>query len=124
MIAADTSCIIGYLKGEADERIVRLAGAIDSKSLWLPPPVIAELRAGAASHALLDRLLNDAPLLPLADGFWDRAGRTRRALLAKRLKARMVDALIAQCCIDANVPLLTLDSDFRHFEAHCGLRLA
>lgn len=124
MIAADTSSIIGYLKGEADERIVRLAGAIDSQSLWLPPPVIAELRAGAASHALLDRLLNDAPVLPLADGFWDRAGRARRTLLAKRLKARMMDALVAQCCIDADVPLLALDSDFGHFQAHCGLRLA
>ncbi len=124
MIAADTSSIIGYLKGEADERIVRLAGAIESQSLWLPPPVIAELRAGAASHALLDKLLNDAPMLPLTDGFWDRAGRARRTLLAKRLKARMVDALIAQCCVDADVPLLTLDNDFRHFEAHCGLKLA
>ena len=124
MIAADTSSIIGYLKGEADERIVRLAGAIDGQSLWLPPPVIAELRAGAASHALLDKLLNDAPILPLTDGFWDRAGRARRTLLAKRLKARMMDALVAQCCIDADVPLLALDSDFRHFQAHCGLRLA
>lgn len=124
MIAADTSSIIGYLRGEPDERIARLAGAIASQTLWLPPPVVAELRAGAGNHAQLDRLLNDAPMLSLADGFWDRAGRARRTLLAKRLKARMVDALIAQCCIDADVPLLTLDSDFRHFADHCGLRLA
>lgn len=124
MIAADTSSIIGYLKNDPDERVGRLARSLDNQTLWLPPPVVAELRAGAASHALLDKLLNDAPMLTLADGFWDRAGRTRRTLLAKRLKARMVDALIAQCCLDADVPLLTLDSDFRHFEAHCGLRLA
>ncbi|MDP1735895.1 MAG: PIN domain-containing protein [Caulobacter sp.] len=124
MIAADTSSIIGYLKGQADARIVRLAGAIDAQTLWLPPPVVAELRAGSVGQARLDKLLNDAPMLPLTDGFWDRAGLARRALLARRLKARMLDALIAQCCIDAGVPLITLDSDFRHFEAHCGLRLA
>jgi len=71
----------------------------------------------------MDEILNDAPLLPLIDGFWDRAGIARRTLRAKGLKARALDALIAQCCIDADVPLITLDNDFRHFAAHCGLEL-
>jgi predicted nucleic acid-binding protein len=60
----------------------------------------------------------------LIDGFWDRAGETRRVLLAKGLKAQTLDTLIAQFCIDSETPLLTLDSDFRHFATHCGLKLA
>ena len=36
----------------------------------------------------------------------------------------MADALIAQCCIDANVTLIARDRDYRHFERWCGLKLA
>jgi predicted nucleic acid-binding protein len=36
----------------------------------------------------------------------------------------MPDALIAQCCIDADVPLIARDKDYRHFESWCGLKLA
>ena len=124
MIAADTSAMIGYLKDDPDPKIAAVESALAGQMLWLPPPVVTELRAGRAQHPKLDLLLSDAPTLPLMDGFWDRAGTTRRVLLLKGLRARTVDALIAQCCIDADVPLIALDSDFRHFEAHCGLRLA
>jgi predicted nucleic acid-binding protein len=124
VIAADTSALIGYLKDDPDPRIERLHAALARQLLWLPPPVLTELRAGRVQNAGLDRLLKDAPVLPLEDGFWDRAGETRRTLLLKGVRARTLDALIAQCCIDANAPLLTLDSDFRHFETHCGLKLA
>ena len=40
------------------------------------------------------------------------------------LKAKLADALIAQCCIDADVPLIARDADYRHFERWCGLKLA
>ncbi len=123
MIAADTSAMIGYLKDDPDPRIERLHSALANQLLWLPPPVVTELRAGRVQPASLDRLLKDAPVLPLEEGFWDRAGAIRRTLLLKGVRARTLDALIAQCCIDANVPLLTLDSDFRHFAAYCGLEL-
>ena len=45
-------------------------------------------------------------------------------LIAAGLRARTVDSLIAQCCIDADVELVTNDPDFRHFASHCGLKLA
>lgn len=123
MIAADTSAMIGYLKDDPDPRIDRLHAALAGQRLWLPPAVVTELRAGRMQHAGLDRLLKDAPILPLEDGFWDRAGVTRRTLLLKGVRARTLDALIAQSCIDAGTPLITLDSDFRHFATHCGLEL-
>jgi len=31
--------------------------------------------------------------------------------------------LIAQSCIDYEAPLITCDSDFRHFSKHFGLKL-
>ena len=58
------------------------------------------------------------------DGYWERAGRNRRMLIASGLRARTIDSLIAQSCIDANVELVTNDPDFRHFASHCGLKLA
>jgi predicted nucleic acid-binding protein len=45
-------------------------------------------------------------------------------VLAKRRKARLGDALIAQSCIDHGIPLLTRDRDFRAFAAAAGLDLA
>jgi putative intracellular protease/amidase len=39
----------------------------------------------------------------------------RAKVLAKRRKARLGDALIAQSCIDRGIPLLTRDRDFRAF---------
>lgn len=124
MIAADTSALIGFLRGDPDPRVRQLSAAIRAQTLWLPPPVVTEVRAGSVRNPTMDRLLNDAPTLPLIDGYWDRAGIARRTLRDKGLRARALDALIAQCCIDAGLALITLDSDFRNFEAHCGLKLA
>ena len=72
----------------------------------------------------IENLLSDIPLMDLSPGFWDRAGRTRRVLRVRGLKAALADSLIAQCCIDADVPLIARDKDYRHFERWCGLKLA
>jgi predicted nucleic acid-binding protein len=48
-------------------------------------------------------------------GYWQRAGELRAKVLAKRRKARLGDALIAQSCLDRGIPLLTRDRDFRSF---------
>ena len=66
----------------------------------------------------------DFPLLPVLDGYWERAGLARGLLRQRNLKAKLGDALIAQSCIDHDVPLITRDGDFRHFAKLCGLKLA
>jgi hypothetical protein len=53
-----------------------------------------------------------------------RAGTLRAKVLAKRRKARLGDALIAQICADAGIALLTRDRDFRAFAEAAGLSLA
>jgi len=99
-----------------------LEQSMQAQTLFLPPPVITKLRTGETDPQL-DQILNDAPMLSITDGFWDRAGQARRTLQRRGLKAKAADALVAQCCIDADTPLITLDNDFRHF-VEFGLRLA
>jgi predicted nucleic acid-binding protein len=43
--------------------------------------------------------------------------------LAKRRKARLGDALIAQTCVDGGIALITRDRDFRVFAQAAGLHL-
>jgi hypothetical protein len=124
LIAADTSSLVAFLAGQEGPDTHAMAEALAQDQLCLPPPVLAELRSFpnfAPAHALI---IGQAPLIPLTDGFWLRAGDSRRLLLQKGLKARLADTLIAQCCIDAAAPLITRDSDFRHFALWCGLKLA
>jgi predicted nucleic acid-binding protein len=47
----------------------------------------------------------------------------RAKVLAKRRKARLGDALIAQVCIDRGISLLTRDRGFRAFAEGAGLNL-
>jgi len=124
LIAADTSIVIAFLTEAPSPLTDRLAKAMEDEVLVLPPPVVAELRAGPGRDTAVDLILKKAPLLPLYDGFWERAGLTRRLLIDKGRKARMLDTLIAQCCLDADLPLIARDTDFSAFVEYCGLRLA
>jgi predicted nucleic acid-binding protein len=47
----------------------------------------------------------------------------RATVLSKGRKARLGDALIAQTCLDQNIPLLTRDKDFRAFADAAQLHL-
>ena len=124
MIAADTSSLVAYLSGETGTDVARLDEALASGELRLPPIVVTELLSDATASSRIMANILDAPLLDILPGYWTRAGAARAAVLAKRLRARLPDALIAQSCIDYDVALITRDGDFRHFEKLCGLKLA
>ena len=123
MIAADTSSLVSYLAGEGGDDVARVDAAMAAEELVLPPPVLCELYS-KPSRDLIEGPLALLPLLEFREGFWARAGDARRLLLSKGLKAAMPDALIAQCCIDADVALIARDRDYRHFGRWCGLKLA
>ena len=123
MIATDTSSLVAYLSGEAGDDVVRIEAAIAAGTLVMPPPVVSELLS-KPDLSQIETLLSDIPLMEVVDGFWDRAGRSRRSLRLQGLKAALADSLIAQCCIDADAPLITRDRNYRHFERWCGLKLA
>ena len=124
MIAADTSSLINYLGGANTPDRPKVRAALAAQELCLPPPVITELLSGDPPAPGLDTLLTHAPRMPIEEGFWARAGENRHLLLAKGLKAKLADTLIAQCCIDADVALIARDGDYRHFAKWCGLKLA
>ena len=124
MIAADSSSVIAYLEGERAKDTDAIAQASASLELRLPPAVLVELMGRGASDAAYARMAEKATLLPLTEGYWLRARQTRRLILSKGLRARAVDAMVAQCCIDLDIPLIARDGDFRHFAQWCGLKLA
>lgn len=47
----------------------------------------------------------------------------RAILIKKKLKTRLADTLIAQSCIDHQIPLITCDGDCKHFGKYGGLEL-
>jgi predicted nucleic acid-binding protein len=124
LIAADTSSVINFLtrQNTPDARLVE--AAFRAETLRLPPPVVTELLSSPRAELGLRGVVDQAGMLPIRDDFWSAAGALRRSLLLRGLKARLADSLIAQCCIDADIPLITRDGDFRHFADHCGLKLA
>lgn len=124
VIAVDSSTMIDWLRGRSTPQTEALESAMDDDALYLPPPVEAELLSFPGAQPGLAVMLNGLPRLEVRDGFWSRAGLTRRTVLAKGLKANLPDALIAQFCLDADATLIATDRDFRHFATHCGLKLA
>jgi predicted nucleic acid-binding protein len=61
--------------------------------------------------------------LELQRDYWVRSGELRANTLRYGHKAKLANVLIAQSCIDHDVPLITYDADFRHF-TRAGLKLA
>ena len=124
MIATDTSSLVAFLQGAAGADIETLGVVATAGQLVLPPLVLTEILTDRVSAKLLESSLANLQLLSITDGYWQRAGLSRQTLRLLGLKAKIGDALIAQSCIDHGVALITRDADFRHFAAHCGLKLA
>jgi predicted nucleic acid-binding protein len=115
MIAADTSTWVVFLEGGAGEDAQLLDRALEDRQVLMLPVVLTELLSDPKLPSGVAETLSEVPLVEIASGHWQRAGALRAKVLAKRRKARLGDALIAQSCIDGGVPLLTRDRDFRAF---------
>ncbi len=123
MIAADTSVLIDYFQGKKNIQTERLDEIFAHNLLVLPPVVLVEILSDPILPKKFIEKIEELPILEPTKHFWQRAGINRSKLIAKKLKARLADTLIAQSCIDNNIPLLTRDSDFQHFARYCGLML-
>ncbi len=123
MIAADTSTWIAFLQGEGGEDAALLDQALEDRQVLMCPVVLTELLSDPKLDSEIAGALSEVPLIEIKDGYWQRAGELRAQVLAKRRKARLGDALIAQSCVDRGVPLLTRDRDFRVFEDAADLDL-
>jgi len=123
VVAVDSSTVIAYVQGNTGDDVDAFDAALGG-NVVLPPVVLAEVLSDPKLPPDHRRLLLNFPLLGILEGYWERAAIVRSTLIARKLRARLPDALIAQACIDNDVALITRDKDFRHFAKHCGLRLA
>jgi predicted nucleic acid-binding protein len=115
MIAADTSTWVAFLEGATGQDVQLLDRALTDRQVLMVPVVLTELLSDPKLPRDVAATLSDVPIIEVEAGFWQRAGVLRAAVLAKRRKARLGDALIAQSCIDRGVALITRDRDFRAF---------
>ena len=123
MIAADTSTWIVFLEGSGGADTLLLDQALGDHQVLMVPVVLTELLSDPKLPARVSEMLSELPMLEIEPGYWQRAGVLRAKAIAKRRKARLGDALIAQSCIDRGAPLLTRDRDFRAFAAAADLDL-
>jgi predicted nucleic acid-binding protein len=123
MIAADTSTWIAFLQGDRGDDAKLLDRALEDRQVVMAPVVLTEMLSDPRLPADVAQALSEVPLIEIGSGYWQRAGALRAQVLAKRRKARLGDALIAQSCIDRGIPLLTRDRDFRAFAEAAGLDL-
>jgi len=123
MIAADTSTWIAFFQGDAGVDVDLLERALKDRRVLMAPPVLTELLSDPGIGSEISKTLSELPLVEVQPGFWERAGLLRAKVLAKGRKARLGDALISQSCLDAGIPLLTRDRDFRAFTKAAGLSL-
>ncbi len=123
MIAADTSTWVAYLEGSGGEDVKLLDRALENRQVVMVPVVLTELLSDPKLPPRVAGMLSEVPSVEIGSGYWQRAGGLRAKVLARRRKARLGDALIAQSCIDGDVPLLTRDRDFKAFAEAAGLDL-
>jgi predicted nucleic acid-binding protein len=123
VIAADTSTWVAFLEGDAGEDVRLLDRALEDRQVVMVPVVLTELLSDPKLPSSVAETLSEVPSMDISSGYWQRAGGLRAKVLAKRRKARLGDALIAQSCIDGGACLLTRDRDFRAFAEAAGLNL-
>ena len=123
MIAIDTSSLIAYLRGEEGSDVESVDDVFRLQQAVLPPVVLTEILSDPKLDRAVAGLIRGIPLLEIHEGYWERAATVRAKILSQGLRARLADTLIAQSCLDHKTPLITRDSDFRHFAKHGALVL-
>jgi predicted nucleic acid-binding protein len=121
MIAADTSTWVAFLQGSGGEDTQLLDEALADRQVLMVPVVLTELLSDPKLPSDVAETLAEVPMIEVGSDYWQRAGILRAKVLAKRRRARLGDALIAQSCLDQAIPLITRDRDFRTFAEAAGL---
>jgi hypothetical protein len=79
VIAADTSTWVAYLEGLTGDDIRLLDRALDDRQVLMPPVVLAELLSDPRLAPEAAAAFVDLPLIPIDEGYWQRAGPSARA---------------------------------------------
>lgn len=124
MLCADANIWIAYLAGEdaRDMQIFELALRFDQ--VLMMPVILTELLSDPRLPPSDRAELLSIPAMQIRRGFWERAGDLRAQLIERGHRPKLGDTLIAQGCVDYDVPFLTRDKGFQPFVKHAGLILA
>ena len=123
MICLDTSSLIAFLAGDTGNDVEAVDQALQDQKGAIAPVTLTELLSDPKLPRTLRETIFHLPVLPVTEGYWERAGLTRAKILRTGRKAKLADTLIAQCCIDHRVMLVTRDKDFHVFHRLVGLKL-
>ena len=129
MIAVDSSVWIDFFHGVSTPEVERLDGLLGVKPLAIGDLVLVEVMQGFRTDqdvATARQLFRSLALLPMLGGSnaW-KAAENYRQLRRKGITVRKtIDGIIATACIEANLPLLFSDRDFRPYVEHLGLEVA
>ncbi len=124
LICADTNSWIAWARNESGADVSAIDVHLQSGTIRMLPPVLAELLSDPQLPPELEDQFLLLDVLPLHWDTWVRAGKLRAKLITQGFRPKLIDTVIAQLCIDHNLPLLTRDRDFSLFVKHAGLRLA
>jgi predicted nucleic acid-binding protein len=124
MICIDTSSFIAYLEGARGQDVVLVDQVLADQVAVFSPVTVSELLSDPKLDAHVRQQILAVPLLPVGEGYWERAGLLRAKALSRGRRARLADALIAQACLDHDAALVTRDRDIEVFSRIAGLRLA
>jgi predicted nucleic acid-binding protein len=123
VIAADTSTWIAFFDGSSGEDVQLLDRALEDRQVVMAPVVLTGHLSDPKLPSDVAETISEVPLIEIASGYWQRAGVLRGRVLAKRHKASLGDALVAQSCIDERVRLITRDRNFHAFAEAADLDL-
>lgn len=123
MVCADTSSLVAYWRGEEGPDVQVLNQALNDGSLVLAPVCLAEVLSDPALPPELEKAILRIPVLGVLSGYWERSGKLRARMWQRGYRPKLADTLIAQSCLDHQVPLVTRDRDFRGFGKAAALHV-
>jgi predicted nucleic acid-binding protein len=123
MLCVDTSSLIAYLEGAEGDDVNTIDQAFADQVGVITPVTVTKILSDPSLNKNVRETILQLPVLPLSEGFWERAGLLRAKVLRGGHKVKLADTLIAQSCLDHHATLITRDRDFRIFEKLAGLKL-
>ena len=123
MICLDTSSLIAFLEGGPGDDVETVDQALQDQAGVIAPVTLTELLSDPKLPRTLRETILNLPVLPITEGYWERAGLLRAKALKAGHKAKLADTLIALSCLDHRIMLVTRDKDFRVFHRIAGLKL-
>ncbi len=123
MLCIDTSAMIAFLEGKTGRDVELVDQALLDQVGAFSPVAVTELLSDTTLPPSVKNIILEIPVLPITEGFWERAGLLRAKLIHRKHKAKLADTLIAQTCLDHHVPLVTRDTDFAHFKKVSALKV-